>query len=182
MDGLVTAVEPSAAEAVLAQPEMAERLQQAAGVLRSAPVISMTDVLATMCEQMHCTFSLRAQDMPAAEVMSPEMFLPAVAWTIQEQGYALLGGNLGCSLRVDPDGSLLGAVARIPPLTASTGDLIRGLFAIHFATALFGLRADTRIELEPLYQSLRPSFERLLRTHQVSPEGEIQWQPTDRPT
>lgn len=139
--------------------------------------LSASDLLTRMCEQMHCVFTLREEPLAAADLMRSDMFLPAVAWTVQNAGYRLLGGSLGCGLRVDQTG-LFGVVASVPAVTDHIGDFMRGLFLTHYTTEMFGLRENAQIEVEPMFNALRPAFERLVSTSEVSAEGEIRWQQT----
>jgi len=157
-------------------PLAAPAVEHARASLRGKPSIPAEMLLAGLCTQMRCSFTFRGDAMSPAEVMRHDMFLPAVAWVVQDAGHRLLGGSLGCALRVD-DRGLFGVVASVPTLTDRLGDFMRGLFLTHYTTHLFGMEEDLMIEVEPMYIAMQPAFERLMKTAQVSAEGEIQWQP-----
>lgn len=145
-----------------------EAIQLARG--RAVPMHKM---LSAICDQQDCTFSFQGRSVSAAEVMAPEMFLPMVTGTAQEDGHYLLAVDLGCGLRL-ADECLFGVRSVVPHITGHIVDVLRGLFFLNAANKVFGLRPHACIDLTATYELMREPF-RSLREGLGSSEGEIPW-------
>ena len=165
---------PDSAQAALSDfaNGQAAQVQEAVQLARGRAV-PMHQMLTAICEQQDCTFSFRGRALPAPEVMAPDMFLPMVTGTAQEDGHYLLGVDLGCGLRLAED-SLFGVRSVVPHITGHIVDVLRALFFLNAANKVFGLRPQACIDLTTTYELMREPFQSL-RAGLGSSEGEIPW-------
>lgn len=152
------------AEALLAEAQI---------VLPRGQAVTMPRLLAAICRQYECSFSFRGLDVPPERVMAPEMFLPLVTGTAQEDGHYLLGVDLGCGIRTD-DESLFGVRSVVPPVTGHLADLMRALFFRHAAQKVFGLRQQACIDLTATYEVVAEQFLNLRKALEPA-GGEVPW-------
>ncbi len=184
MSAQAATIDEAWAQQLSADPDSASRsalMRRIAFLMKNeAPAAAVVDavpirrLLVNRCNLLGCTFVDDGQPIDAETVMSPEMFLPAIAWNAQEGGMALLGEDLGCVLRREPR-SRFGAVVSVPPLTGHIVDVIRYLFFQHYTERMFGLRPGLQIDVYPTFETLRRGFADMLQAQHLSPEGEIQW-------
>jgi hypothetical protein len=103
------------------------------------------------------------------------MFLPLVGWVAQSAGQRLLGADFGCDLKRDEEGAF-GVRCAVPHITGHIGDIVRSLFFAHYATEIFSLRQSALIEVHPIYEMFKGSFEAMLASPESSSEGgKIKW-------
>lgn len=100
---------------------------------------------------MNCSFTLAGVEESTLLLMSPEMFLPAVAAVAEVDACSLIHMSLGAVFTENPD-ALLGQSVAVPPLESDPGSLIRALFYIQAANRLFGLSENVSIELAPVVE------------------------------
>lgn len=161
-----------AAQAALASLPRREQLEEAIQLARGR-AIPMHQMLTGVCTLQACTFSFRGRDLPAHQVMAPEMFLPMVTGTAQDDGRYLLDVDFGCGLRLDEE-SLFGVRSVVPHITGHIADVVRALFFLNAAHKTFGLRPNACIDLTATYEIMNEQFQGL-RKALGSPEGEIPW-------
>lgn len=111
----------------------------------------MSRLLASVCRQMNCSFTLAGEEESTLLLLSPEMFLPAVAAVAEVESCSLIHKSLGAVFTNNPD-AMLGQSVLVPPVESDPGSLIRALFYIHAAQRLFGLRENASIELAPVVE------------------------------
>jgi hypothetical protein len=140
---------------------------------KPARVLTVSTLLALVCEVENCRFTMHGVACAAETVMSPSMFLPVLAWEVQELGRDLFEQDLGCTLKRD-EGALFGARAVVPYVHGHVGANIRFLCFLHTATELFGLRPNASIEVAPLANALREHFQAFMST-QPANQGDISW-------
>lgn len=135
--------------------------------------VPMHHMLAGLCKVQSCTFTFGGRDLPPAQVMAPEMFLPLVTSTAQHMAHHLLDVDLGCGLRLD-GAALFGLRCVVPHITGHIVDVCRGLFFLHAANTVLGLRRNACIDLTATYEIMNEQFQ-ALRDSLRPAEGEIPW-------
>lgn len=178
---VISAPDPSAAPPYAADVPLATEAQLAAAEFaRSIPVelprgqaLPMHRLLARLCIIENCSFSFRGTALDPLHVLAPEMFLPALAATAQEQGQYLAEWDAGCQLRAD-DESLFGVRSVVPHVTGHPVDLWRALLFAHSLRRSFGVRENSVVDLTAIYEHMREPFN-LMRERAAHNQGDIPW-------
>lgn len=168
----ITGLDPQGKSALM--DRVADLLRSEGAATVPVEAVPVAKVLLSRVRLLGCTFVDDGGPIEAERVLSPEMFLPAIAWSVQEAGMALLGADLGCVLRRDPR-ALFGAVVSVPPVTGHIVDVIRYLFFQRYADLMFGLQPGAQVDVYPSYLTLRRGFADMLQAREASFEGEIPW-------
>lgn len=181
-----TVVNPLAASVHDSERRLSERVQAmtaaAARVTRAlaVPVVPVSALLTNIYTLYNNRFTFNGDVVPVSYVMGTTGMLPCVAWGAQDAGHRLLGADLACSLRRD-ERALFGLRAVVPPVTGNLADIIRGLFFMHAARMLFGLRRDAEIEVSQVYEMFEHEFKDILAQAVFGDSGEIAWPQPSRP-
>ncbi len=141
--------------------------------LPEGAAIPLTNVLACHSGIYGNRFQIDGQLIDAEIFFAPEIFLPAIIWEAQILGTRLLGADLGCRLRVAPEG-LLGVMASAPLVTGNLADIMRALFCIHAAKHCCASASDSVVEVGMMVDHYKKRFAGMLDSAS-SQEGELKW-------
>lgn len=131
--------------------------------------------MAAYCRSRKCRFFIDGQPQPAFRVLSPELFLPVVALQAELAARVMFGreASLGTQFVADGD-ALLGVFARVAPIRADDGSVLRALLFTHSVNKVFGIEEGARIECAPVYEEYRDGAMARLA------QGEIKWPLADK--
>lgn len=112
--------------------------------------------MAVYCRSRKCRFYVDGQPQPVFRVLSPELFLPVIALQAELGARQMFGreASLGTEFVRDDD-ALLGVFARVAPIRADDGSVLRALLFTHALNKVFGIADEAHIECAPVYNEYR---------------------------